>query len=124
MQRSSLLHRKHFPNRPTNPRTQKQRGTSNMKINTETQRNALRRIMQMLSIKDMNRKTVVKKLTSQVTVQIDNERTSRPRIYKRTSDASEFVKNIVKSDKIPVQKTGEKLTLTHLQKIKSGGIRV
>ena len=78
----------------------------------------------MLSIKDMNRKTVVKKLTSQVTVQIDNERTSRPRIYKRTSDASDFVKNIVKSDKIPVQKTGEKLTRTDLQKIKSGGIRV
>jgi hypothetical protein len=95
-----------------------------MEITTDTQRNALRRIMQMLSIKDMDRKTVVAKLTSQVTVQIDKERTSRPRIYKRTSDASEFVKNIVDSNKFPIQKNGEKLTRTDLQKTKSGGIRV
>lgn len=95
-----------------------------MEINTNTQRNALRRVMQMLSIKDLDRKKVVSKLTSQVTVRIDNEVTSRPRIYKRTSDASEFVKNIVKADKIPVNKSGEKLTRTDLSRTSKQGVRV
>lgn len=78
--------------------------------------------MQILSIKDMDRKKIVSKLTSKVTVKIDEEVTSRPRIYKRTSDASEFVRKIIKDEEIPIQKNGEKLSRTDLsQASKKGG---
>ena len=80
--------------------------------------------MQILSNKDTDRKKVVAKLTSQVTVRKDNEITSRPRIYKRTSDASEFVRKIVEANKIPVDKSGEKLTRTDLSRTSKQGVVV
>jgi len=87
-----------------------------LSLDTDKQKKGARRIMAMLTLSDIPRRKAVQKLTQKVTIQDDHtgEIRTRPRIYKRTSQASELVKSLVKSSRFPVEKDGKFLTRTDL----------
>lgn len=81
-----------------------------VQLNTEKRKKGARRLLKILSVKDINQGRAVKKLTGKVTVQKENGQVvEKDRIYKQTSDAKNLVEELVESEDFPIEKSGGKI---------------
>jgi len=86
-------------------------------LSTDQRQQGFKRLLKILSNKNLKRQEAVRKLIEPVKVRkLDGREFSKDPIYSDSGSATDLVKNIVSDESFPVKSEGEYLVRTDLEK--------